>query len=137
MACGAETNPMAEICMKCGARLSGATSTARASESKSATRVLSGDGSPKSRLVTTLLAFFLGVLGAHRFYVGKYSTAIVMLVVFIVGIILRSIHIGPTAPLGIVCTSVIGIWAFIDFIFSVLGKFKDVDGRIIYDWGVD
>lgn len=135
-ACGAATNPLAEICIKCGARVSGTTSTARASEAKSTTRVLSGDESPKSRLVTTLLAFFIGVLGAHRFYVGKYGTAIVMLIVFIVGIILNAIHIGPTGPLGAACTAAIGIWAFIDFIFAVLGKFKDVNSRVISDWGV-
>ena len=32
--------------------------------------------SRKSRLVAFLLAFFLGMFGAHRFYVGKTGTAI-------------------------------------------------------------
>ena len=35
--------------------------------------------SPKSRLVATLLCFFLGALGIHRFYVGKTGTGIVWL----------------------------------------------------------
>jgi TM2 domain-containing membrane protein YozV len=36
-------------------------------------------GSDKSRLVAALLAFFLGVLGIHRFYLGRNGSAIVML----------------------------------------------------------
>ncbi|MBQ3755018.1 MAG: TM2 domain-containing protein, partial [Clostridia bacterium] len=35
--------------------------------------------SPKSRLVATLLCFFLGGLGIHRFYVGKVGTGILYL----------------------------------------------------------
>ena len=54
--------------------------------------------SPKSRLVVTLLAWFLGVFGAHRFYLGKIGTALLML--FTLG--------------GL------GIWALVDFIFAVL-----------------
>ena len=30
--------------------------------------------SPKSRLTVTLLAYFLGALGVHRFYLGKIVT---------------------------------------------------------------
>jgi len=35
--------------------------------------------SPKSRLVALLLCFFFGILGAHRFYVGKIGTGVLML----------------------------------------------------------
>ena len=38
------------------------------------------DVSPKSRLATSLLAWFLGHFGAHRFYTGKIGTAVMMLV---------------------------------------------------------
>ena len=68
--------------------------------------------SPKSRLATTLLAWFLGEFGAHRFYLGKIGTAIAML--FTAG--------------GL------GIWALIDFIFAVSGKMKDNEGKLILNW---
>ncbi len=35
--------------------------------------------SPKSRLAAALLCFFLGVFGAHRFYLKKNGTAILMI----------------------------------------------------------
>ena len=68
--------------------------------------------SPKSRLATTLLAWFLGEFGAHRFYLGKIGTAILML-----------ITLGG-----------LGIWALIDFIFAVAGIMKDKEGRPIKNW---
>jgi TM2 domain-containing membrane protein YozV len=68
--------------------------------------------SPKSRLVVTLLAWFLGVFGAHRFYLGKIGTALLML--FTLG--------------GL------GIWALVDFIFAVAGIMNDKEGRPIKNW---
>jgi hypothetical protein len=97
-ACGAKTNPLAVICIKCGASLEG--------------KIAAGDVSPKSRLATTLLAWFLGHFGAHRFYLGKIGTAILML--FTLG--------------GF------GIWALIDFIYAVTGNMKDKDGKLIKNW---
>ncbi|MES2164364.1 MAG: TM2 domain-containing protein [Pseudomonadota bacterium] len=61
---------------------------------------------PAAHLVTVLLCFFLGVLGVHRFYVGKIGTGILMLFTF----------------------GGFGIWALIDFIMVVLGNFTDSDG---------
>ena len=68
--------------------------------------------SAKSRLATTLLAWFLGGLGIHRFYLGKIGTGILML-----------ITLGG-----------LGIWALIDFIFAVSGNMKDKDGKLIKNW---
>ena len=95
--CGSETNSAAEICIKCGVRLARATSQ---------------DISPKSRLTTTLLAFFAGGFGAHRFYLGQTGLGILMLLTF-----------GG-------CT----IWALVDFILAVSGSMKDKDGKLIKDW---
>jgi len=68
--------------------------------------------SPKSRLAAALLCFFLGVLGIHRFYVGKVGTGILMLV-----------------TLG-----VFGLWALIDFIVILVGSFKDKEDRVLSNW---
>jgi len=68
--------------------------------------------SPKSRLAALLLCFFLGVLGVHRFYVGKIGTGILML-----------LTLGG-----------LGIWALIDLILIVVGSFKDKDGRRVFRW---
>ena len=96
-ACGAETNPLAEICIKCGVRLGKAEAIGI---------------SPKSRLATTLLAWFLGIFGAHRFYLGKIGTAIAM--IFTLG--------------GL------GIWVLVDFIMAVTGTMTDAEGRLIKNW---
>jgi TM2 domain-containing membrane protein YozV len=84
--------------------------------------------SPKSRLATTLLAFFLGEFGAHRFYIGKTGTAVVMLVLTIIGYATFWLIIG-FIPLAIVW-----VWNLIDFIFAVVGKMKDKDGLLIEKW---
>lgn len=68
--------------------------------------------SPKSRLATVLLAWFVGVLGVHRFYLGKTGTGLIML--FTGG--------------GL------GIWALVDFILAVCGRMKDKEGRLVKDW---
>lgn len=63
----------------------------------------------KSPMVVLLLCLFLGLFGAHRFYVKKYGTGVLMLV-----------------TLG-----AFGLWALIDLIFIVLNKFEDSDGNVI------
>jgi len=62
--------------------------------------------SEKGITPTSLLCFFLGFLGLHRFYVGKYLTGILMLV-----------------TLG-----GLGIWQLIDFARITVGSFKDKNG---------
>ncbi|NLA27010.1 MAG: TM2 domain-containing protein [Firmicutes bacterium] len=70
------------------------------------------EASPKKRLVALLLCFFLGVLGVHRFYVGKVGTGILWLV-----------------TLG-----VLGIGALVDLIMIIIGSFKDNEGRVLEEW---
>ncbi len=68
--------------------------------------------SEKRILPAFLLCFFLGILGAHRFYVGKIGTGILQLV-----------------TLG-----GLGIWALIDFIMIIVGAFTDKQGNKITQW---
>jgi TM2 domain-containing membrane protein YozV len=68
--------------------------------------------SEKSRLVAFLLCFFLGVIGVHRFYVGKTGTGIAQ--IFTLG--------------GL------GLWAFIDMIVILCGSFKDKEGKVLKNW---
>lgn len=67
------------------------------------------DTSQKNLLVASLLCFFLGSLGIHRFYVGKTGTGIAM--IFTLG--------------GL------GVWTLIDFIMLLVQAFKDSDGQTL------
>ena len=68
--------------------------------------------SEKRILPVFLFCLFLGILGAHRFYVGKIGTGILHLL-----------------TLGCV-----GIWTLIDFIMIIMGAFTDKEGNKITQW---
>jgi TM2 domain-containing membrane protein YozV len=70
---------------------------------------MAGGKSVTSNTVALLLCFFLGILGVHRFYVGKIGTGVLQLVT-----------IGG-----------LGIWALIDFIMIVVQKFTDKEGNVL------
>lgn len=65
--------------------------------------------SPHNRIVALVLCWFLGVFGVHRFYVGKWMTGVLMLLT----------------------GGGFGIWWIIDFIILLLGRFHDVEGRVL------
>ena len=69
--------------------------------------------SPKSRLGALLFCIFLGLFGAHRFYVGKIGTAILIIL-----------------TVGGGC----GIWPLVDFILIAVGAFRDKEGRRVLKW---
>lgn len=48
-------------------------------------------GNSPNRIAAALLAFFLGSLGIHKFYMGKPGTGAVMLVISLFGLILAGI----------------------------------------------
>jgi TM2 domain-containing membrane protein YozV len=56
--------------------------------------------SDRNKIVAALLAFFLGIFGVHRFYLGRIGSGVVMLV-------LTCTFVG---------VAITGIWAFIDFV---------------------
>ena len=68
--------------------------------------------SEKSRLVAVLLCFFLGWFGAHRFYVGKIGTGILMIITF----------------------GGLGVWYVADLIMVICGVFRDKDGKKVFRW---
>lgn len=61
----------------------------------------------KSKVVAILLCLFLGFFGAHRFYVGKVGTGILMLLT----------------------GGIFGIWTFIDLLVLICGGFRDSNGN--------
>ena len=112
--CGKEITDNPAFCPNCGIRL--------AAESMEGV-------SPKSRLAATLFAVFLGQFGAHRFYTGKIGTAVIMLVMGIVGWATIWIF-----GLGLLLLIPVWIWALVDFIYAVSGYAKDAEGKIIKNW---
>ncbi len=70
------------------------------------TESAAGGVSEKGFVPALLLCVLLGGLGAHRFYVGKIGTGILML-----------LTLGG-----------LGIWTLIDLIMIAIGSFKDKNG---------
>jgi TM2 domain-containing membrane protein YozV len=66
------------------------------------------DANKKSMGVSYVLWFFLGWLGAHRFYNGKTGSAIAQLAICIVGFLLSFIGI------GLFVLGALGIWVIVD-----------------------
>jgi TM2 domain-containing membrane protein YozV len=87
----------AVVCPRCGTP-----QPAAAAASTSESRILPA----------LLLCFFLGVFGAHRFYVGKIGTGI-----------LELLTLGG-----------LGIWWLVDMILILTGSFRDINGQKITEW---
>jgi len=87
-------------------------SPAQIAAAPAAAAALTTNASDKIILPAFLLAFFFGVFGAHRFYVGKIGTAFLQL---------------------FTCGG-FGIWATIDWILLVCKVFTDADGRRMTNW---
>lgn len=94
-ACGKEIHESATACPQCGA-----------------TQVVAPFCSDRRILPALLLCFFLGWTGAHRYYVGKIGTGILML--FTGG--------------------VFGVLWLIDFIMIIVGAFTDSAGKKLTEW---
>jgi TM2 domain-containing membrane protein YozV len=104
--CGKELSNQASFCPSCGHPVRSSTMAPGFRAEKGVSQY--------SRLAALLLCLFIGVLGVHRFYVGKVGTGVAM--IFTLG--------------GL------GIWAFIDFIMIVVGNFTDSEGKYVLDWQV-
>ena len=70
------------------------------------------ESSDKKILPAFLLCFFFGVLGVHRFYVGKVGTGI----------------------LWLLTVGLFGVGVLIDFIMIIVGSFTDKQGNFLKNW---
>jgi hypothetical protein len=114
--CGSEVKEGDKYCQKCGAPIEKETPASSfkkyvSEDLKNMASFKSDNPSPCSRLAAALLCFFLGGFGAHRFYVGKTTSAVFMLLFF--------------------WTFVPCIIAIVDFIMILCGTFTDSEGRQI------
>ncbi|HET9183204.1 MAG TPA: TM2 domain-containing protein [Candidatus Angelobacter sp.] len=105
-ACGKQIHETAASCPSCGA----------VQQSRPAAAAVAVAAPPpltdKRILPAFLLCFFIGLFGAHRFYVGKTGTAIAQ--IFTIG--------------GL------GFWTLFDLILIVTGSFTDKNGMRITQW---
>lgn len=76
--------------------------------------------SDKNKIVAALLAFFLGGLGIHKFYLGYNGAGLAMLLLSIFGAILLFIP-----------TIIIGLISFIEFIIYVVTDDADFEERYV------
>ncbi|MEK7514595.1 MAG: TM2 domain-containing protein [Patescibacteria group bacterium] len=74
--------------------------------------------SPKLRVVAFLLAIFFGMLGVHRFYVGKTGSGVAQLILTIT----------------FVGSFITAIWVIVDWIMILAGSFTDKDGKTLIKW---
>ncbi|MFA9391794.1 MAG: NINE protein [Prolixibacteraceae bacterium] len=92
--CGTAIQSRAEVCPNCGVPQPDAPRNSSLNNQWLATLLLSG---------------LLGVFGAHRFYLGKIGTGILMLIT----------------------AGGLGIWYLIDLILVITGNFRNRDGEFI------
>lgn len=72
----------------------------------------------RNKLLACLLAFFLGGMGIHRFYLGYIKIGVIQLVLWFLGYFT-----------GGMTWIIVQAWAIIECILIFLGKIKDSDGN--------
>nr|WP_294904241.1 TM2 domain-containing protein [uncultured Lacibacter sp.] len=93
----------------------------------------------KSKVVAALLAFFLGNLGIHDFYLGNKKAGLLKIILTVAGIVLIAVGVATLATTATVTVPVlaligwilllgVSIWALIDFIRILTGSYQPVDG---------
>lgn len=72
------------------------------------------NGQDKNKIVAAVLAFFLGFLGVHNFYLGYTKRGAYQLGLDVAGIVLSLVVIGVFLLLAA------AIWGFVDFIMILI-----------------
>jgi TM2 domain-containing membrane protein YozV len=104
--CGKQIHDSAPTCPGCGAvQIHGAVQVASPA-------AISASATDKRILPAFLLCFFVGLFGAHRFYVGKVGSGVAQLLTF----------------------GGLGIWSLVDLILILCGAFTDANGIQIKQW---
>lgn len=80
---------------------------------KSVVPLLGQQPSEQPQAIVAIVCWFFGLLGIHRFMVGKVGTGVLMLIL----------------SLSVIGLAVTLIWRVIDLIFILTGKFTDKDGN--------
>lgn len=119
--------------------------------------------SAKSRLAALLFGIFLGNIGIHNFYLGRIKRGIVQCILSVLGIVVYVVgimsvltplitsgevqninqeeymeailpNIMGAAFIFFICTAVVGIWSFIEWIMIAAGVAKDSSGKVVKNW---
>ncbi|MGJ9374025.1 TM2 domain-containing protein [Nesterenkonia sp. CF4.4] len=78
--------------------------------------------SEKRFAVAWLLTLLLGPAGAHRWYLNRPVSAVVMAVVSITAVVLM---VADQANLGLLCVTVVFVWTLLDMIMLLAGQMRD------------
>jgi TM2 domain-containing membrane protein YozV len=153
--CGTQNKPASKFCIKCGAILSQvqaapapaavarpqhgappppapsaapvrAPAAAPVVKLKAKPAADAAGKSPKSKMIAAVLSVLFGQLGLHRLYAGKKSTALIQLLLTIIGYVILIFSIT-----GAFILAAVGLWILFDFIMIFSGKFKDAKGLLI------
>ena len=151
--CGSQLSEGAAFCSRCGTMAASAAGQVAPIVGQPQ---MSGEVSPKSRLAVTLLScpmLYVGMFGAHRFYMGKIKSGVAMLLLGVAAAFCYFSYFAvffttfmefdeAEPPVGIflilglayLLGGAAGIWSLIDFIIAVTGNFKDSQGKPITKW---
>jgi TM2 domain-containing membrane protein YozV len=140
--CGAPNKPSAKFCDRCGAPVNQGQEAPAALPPHSApvqsapppqkgvpkaqpAAAIAGK-SPKSRIVAAILSVLFGQLGLHRLYAGKKLTAILQLVLAVIGYVTLFF-----TAIGYFILALLALWILLDFVMIFRGRFKDAKGLLI------
>ena len=107
--CGTELKDDARFCPSCGTTTNFTPITVAQPEPAEPVKVQKAEN--KKKKTASLLGIFLGGIGLHRFYLGYTGTALIHIMLFLVGFLTFG-----------VCALASYIWAIVDVVRILRGK---------------